>query len=104
MIVTIIINIMWRNKTIHAIYKNKASDISCNGIYVRVTHDDASSVALGDLIGAESGLEVIEAEPALRAEPSPVAVVVAVEAGTAGLVAHLQPTDQKKKRMLINKE
>jgi len=55
----------------------------------RVTHDDASTVALGNLVGAEGGLDVVEAEAALVAEAPPIAVVVAVDAGATGLVAHL---------------
>lgn len=58
--------------------------------HVRVTHDDASSVKLGDLVGGERGLGVAEAEAALLAETPPVAVVVAVETGAASVVAHLK--------------
>ena len=55
----------------------------------RDTHDDASAMALDGLVGNAGGLDVVEAEAALGAEPTPVAVVVAVDAAAYGLAAHL---------------
>lgn len=52
-------------------------------------------MALRDLVGVEGCLDVVEAEPARRAEAPPVAVVVAVDASAARLVAHLN-SEQKK--------
>lgn len=58
-------------------------------MFLRVTHDDASTVTLGDHIGDQSCFVVVEAETTLRAVFSPIAVVVAVISAAAGLVAHL---------------
>lgn len=65
----------------------------------RVTHDHASSVALGDLVGGEGGLDVVEAEATLGAEPPPVTVVVAVDAGAARLVADLMMPAKPRRRV-----
>lgn len=68
----------------------------------RVTHDHASSVALGDLVGGEGGLDVVEAEATLGAEPPPVTVVVAVDAGAARLVADLMMRAKPRRRVGVN--
>lgn len=46
-------------------------------------------MTLGDAIGHEGCLEVVEAEAALGAEALPVAVVVTVAASAAGIIADL---------------
>lgn len=69
-------------------------------VFSRVTHDDAALVAHGNLVGHESGLEVVEAEPALRSVVTPVAVVVAVTTAAARLVTDLIDNASKTMRKL----
>ena len=46
-------------------------------------------MALGDLVGTDGGLDVVEEGAALGAEPTPIAVVFAADAGASGRLVHV---------------
>ena len=77
---------------------NRLLDCSIHRLHSRVTHDDPSPVALSGRVRQQGDFHVVETEAACVPEASPVAVVVAVNAGSASIVADLTKYGNNSKR------